>query len=56
MSTKQKTAEEVVESILDDLTGRGGGDHWWDSIDEETKAEIRAKWQAIVLPHLEDAP
>lgn len=52
MKTKQQVAEEVVESILDDLNGRGGGDNWWGSINEETQAEIRAKWAAIILPHL----
>jgi hypothetical protein len=54
MSTRREVASELVEAIINDMTGRSGGDHWWDSIDAETQAEIRAKWAAIIKPHLSE--
>lgn len=34
-------ASEAAESVLDDLKGRKGFDHWWDDIDPEIKEEVR---------------
>lgn len=38
----------AVERIVDDLTDRKGLRHEWDNIDEETEAEIKATWRAII--------
>lgn len=44
MSTYLEIAQEIVE----DMTGRAGGDWWWDSLDEEIKQEILQEWAGII--------
>jgi hypothetical protein len=46
-------AERIVENILDDLTDRRGLKHEWYQIDEDIRAEIIEKWQAIVRAALQ---
>ena len=43
-----KTAQRIVERIIDDLTDRKGLRHEWDNIDELTQYEIAQEWQRIV--------
>lgn len=49
--TRGKTAGAVtaVNKILEDLTGRSGGDHLWESIDFETQSEIKDAWATIIM-------
>ena len=37
-------AEEIVDSIIRDLTDRSGFDGMWDSLDDDIRQEIRSKW------------
>ncbi len=40
--------KQIVEEIIDFLRDRGGFDHWWDGIDEETQEEIKEGLEEIV--------
>lgn len=42
-------AGDIVASVLRDLTGRGGLQETWDSIDEETQLEIKEEWTEIAF-------
>ncbi len=33
-------AQQIVETVLDDLYGRKGFDGWWDNLDDEVTKEI----------------
>ena len=46
---KRELAEKIVDRIIDDMTGRSGGDAWWDGIDVDITAEIKAEWVDIVM-------
>jgi hypothetical protein len=46
-----ETAVKAIENDLSDRSGIG-----WDSIDEETKEEIREKWREIMLRLLSIRP
>lgn len=50
------SAVMIVDAIVDNIKGRSGGDHWWDSIDEEIQLEIKDEWEKIVqgVRHHED--
>lgn len=45
-------AREIVEAVLSDLTGRGGLDGAWDSIDPEIQGEIKDDLTEIVSKKL----
>lgn len=44
-----KQAQKIVDRIIKDMRGRSGGDHWFESCDEEIQAEIRDEWTVIVM-------
>lgn len=44
-------AEKIVDEIIKDLCGRSGGDHFFESCDEEIQEEIRETWIEIVKSH-----
>jgi len=48
MSEICRTAEMIVEAILENLEDRSGFDHWWDGLDDGTASEIRQKLADIV--------
>jgi len=45
----KKKARKIVDKIIEDLTGRCGGDHWFYGCDKEIQKEIRDEWTQIVL-------
>jgi hypothetical protein len=45
----RKTAEKIVDKIIDDLSDRRGLSGEWDMIDDEIRHEIRETWIEIVL-------
>ena len=47
-------AKEIVEIILDDLTGRSGGDGFWDGIDEDIQEEIKEEWGKLITAKLNE--
>lgn len=46
---KTKGAVDSVNGIISDMTDRGGGDGFWDSIDKETQDEVKGKWADIIM-------
>ncbi len=42
-------AGKAVRKIVEDLRGRGGFDHVWDSLDDGVRNEIRNAWIKILL-------
>ena len=44
----KNTSEIIVERILNDMNDRSGFDSFWDSIDEETREEIKQTWIEII--------
>lgn len=46
------TASRLVGTLLRQLDGYSGFDHWWDNIDDDIKADIRADLQMIVRGYL----
>lgn len=46
-------AENIVDSIEDDISGRSGIGDEWGQIDDDTKTEIRQAWKDLILKHLE---
>lgn len=54
MKTRQEKAMELVEYIIDDITGRSGGDAFWEPIDEEVKREIKELWASVIAPHIKE--
>lgn len=45
----EELARKVVAVVLDDLDDRSGFDGWWDSIDQETKQELRSELVEAVV-------
>jgi hypothetical protein len=43
VATEQTLAQRIAETVIAVLCGRGGFDHWWDDIDDETQADILAE-------------
>lgn len=48
-------AEEIVDAIISDLTGRRGLRQEWDQIDEDIQGEIRSKWMILARRVIERA-
>lgn len=42
-------AEEAVDDIISDLRGRCGLDQGWESIDNDTRRQLREAWIEIVV-------
>lgn len=42
-------ARRAVDEIIKDLSDRAGLSGVWDGVDEETRAEIKSAWVAIIL-------
>ncbi len=45
---KNDTVAQIVYEIIEDMRGRSGGDHWYDSADEKTQDEIQDVWSEII--------
>ncbi len=46
---EQEKAEQIVDKIISDLSGRSGiGDEWY-GIDSDIQEEIKEEWIGIVL-------
>jgi len=41
-------AKKIVETILDDMTDRGGLSGVWDMIDDDIQEEIKETWVKLV--------
>ena len=52
-SRKTQKAKEIVEEIIEDLTDRKGLRHQWESIDQETREEIKSVWENIIFNNQE---
>lgn len=50
----QADSAKCVESIINDLYDRNGFDHWWDSVDPETRAEIMSSLVKKIVYVIED--
>jgi hypothetical protein len=48
-------AQQIVDEIIDDLTGRSGLDGAWCDIDADTQSAITEEWRRIVERHLRPA-
>jgi hypothetical protein len=46
-------AVDIVNALIRDLCGLGGGDHFWDPIDARDKREIRRAWRTLVRAGIE---
>jgi hypothetical protein len=46
-------AKSIALKIKNDLTGRGGLDGAWDSIDSDIQEEILKTWEGIILENLD---
>lgn len=44
--------DDIVDAIIEDLAGRRGLGDEWDMLDDDIKAEIRAKWLGILVEGL----
>ncbi len=42
-------ARSAANEIVKDMSGRGGGDHWWDSVDHDIQEEIIEAWAKIIM-------
>lgn len=51
--TMKALANDIVAGILRDLTGRGGLQETWNSIDDETQLEIKEAWNSVAYDRLE---
>lgn len=47
----KETAEQIVDVIVHDLSGRPELWKAWEVLDAEIQAEIRAEWVSLVLAH-----
>ena len=47
-------ATRAVEAIVHDLSDRRGLKSEWRQIDEETQADIKAKWRTIIRLHKQE--
>lgn len=45
-------AEEIVDSIVADLSGRSGFDAMFESIDEATRKEMLETWRGLALAQI----
>jgi len=52
-TAKERAAEQSVERIIDNLTGRSGLDHAWDDIDEDIQQEIKTTLVGIIVEELD---
>lgn len=48
MEMDKKLAKLIADNIIDDMCGRSGGDHWFESCDKEIQKEIRNEWADII--------
>lgn len=48
------TAENIVQAIVDDLTGRRGLRQEWEQIDDDVRVEIFEEWTWIVKTILDN--
>lgn len=48
-------AADIVQKIIEDLRGRSGLDHMWESIDEDIQEEIASAWVRIAGDRLRAA-
>lgn len=46
-------AQMIVESIIDDLTGRKGLRQEWGGIDDDIREEIRETWRGIAQKYID---
>lgn len=42
-------AEQIVEVLIKDLSGRKGLGDEWDNIDGNTKREIKTQWALLII-------
>ena len=49
MIIDKKTAEKIVNKIIDDLTDRSGLQNEWEGIDSYTQKEIKDTWIDIIM-------
>lgn len=54
LDEKRNAARGIVEAILGDLADQRGLRREWDGIDPDVQAEIRARWEALVVEELKD--
>jgi hypothetical protein len=52
-TTNELIAQRVASTIIQDIDGRSGGDHWLDSMTPDVQAELREQFEAIVLAGVE---
>lgn len=50
----ERTASNIVDAIVEDLSDRNGIKQAWYDIDEEIQDEIRQTWKEIVIKHISE--
>jgi hypothetical protein len=48
----KKQAQRIMKAILLDVTDRRGWRQEWDHFDADVRAEIKRKWQTLILAEL----
>jgi hypothetical protein len=52
MTKTERLAENIVRTILLDVTDRRGWRQEWDGFDRDIQREIKATWKALILKEL----
>ncbi len=48
------TPAEITDRVLNNLKGRSGFDHWWDTIGEDIQEEIKQELEGEIYMLLEE--